>query len=238
MTVIPTQPPTSKKAPQRRGPRGVCAAGVCTTAGVVPLAQFAQQQQPPPENNSRGRPLPVLAARVGMAVPMPSPMGGAFTTAHAAADPDGPCDLCCAPRGAGAPPAHHVLRVSGRGCAPVGHGVFCGAECARAAVFRHPAFRHWGDAERFAAYQAMLLDPRPRMSHACALFHDSVYLAGRRSAEEVAQQSQYRVQRASEQRRLQELQPERDARTEMLTSFFKFSADQAASMLQQQQRGK
>jgi hypothetical protein len=190
---------------KKRGAKGICASGVCTTRGVIPLAQYLHGHKTRPMSSAAARALPVLASRVGMTAPAPAPTGGAFVSEHRAADPAGPCDMCCRARGTDAEPPFHVLRVTGRGCMPVGHGVYCSAECAQTAVFRHPAYRHWDDTDRFVALQTMQRNPRAPIQYACALFHDSIYLAGRRCTTEVAQ-NKYKVHRASEQQQLLLLQ--------------------------------
>lgn len=225
---------------KKRGAKGICASGVCTTRGVIPLAQYVQQHK---KTTTAGaaRALPVLASRVGMTAPVPVPTGGTFVSEHRAADPHGPCDMCRCARGADAEPPFHVLRVTGRGCMPVGHGVYCTAECAQTAVFRHPAYRHWDDTDRFVAFQTMQRNPRAPVQYACALFHDSIYLAGRRCTTDVVQ-NKYKVQRASEQQQqqqqLQQQQHEKtataapvDPRWALLSDFFNLAPEKIASLL-------
>lgn len=246
------QQPEKKK----RGAKGICASGVCTTRGVIPLAQYLQQQGGgggKKRTAAAARALPVLASRVGMTAPVPVPTGGAFISEHRAADPAGPCDMCRCARGADAEPPFHVLRVTGRGCMPVGHGVYCSAECAQTAVFRHPAYRHWDDTDRFVAFQTMQRNPRAPVQYACALFHDSIYLAGRRCTTEVAQ-NKYKVQRASEQLLLQQQQQQQtaaaavttehtsmtpvDPRWALLSGFFNLAPEKIASLLNKEREAR
>lgn len=257
-TTRPPPPvPPNKAAAAKRGAKGICASGVCTTKGVIPLAQYlasaaAASSAKTPAATGRAR-LPVLSSKVGMTTPMPVPMGGVFDTVYKPADLNGPCDMCALIRvvppplpppllplmeGGGeeqeqeelqqpeAPPPYHVLRVTGRGCLPVGHGVYCSAECAQTAVFRHPAYRHWDDTDRFVSYQTMQRNPRPPIAYSCALFQDSIYQAGRRTTTEVPQ-CRYRVQRASEQQAV----ARKDARQELLADFFKFTPEKVAALL-------
>lgn len=247
-----TLPPPPLPPKKKRGPKGICASGVCTAKGVIPLAQYLAAAAPP-----LGRALPTLSNKVGMTTPMPIPMGGVFDTTYKPADMDGPCDMCAKKRrrveddaaaaaaaaeeealssprrpssssSAAAPPSppYHVLRVTGRGCLPVGHGVYCSAECAQTAVFRHPAYRHWDDTDRFVAYQTMLRNPRQPFAYACALFQDSIYHAGHRTTTEVPQ-SRFRVQRASEQL----LVARKNPRQELLADFFKFTPEKVAALM-------
>lgn len=232
------QQPSERR--NKRGAKGICASGVCTTRGVIPLAQYVQQQKKTTMTTTKtARALPVLASRVGMTAPIPVPTGGTFVSEYRAADPHGPCDMCRCARGAAAEPPFHVLRVTGRGCMPVGHGVYCTAECAQTAVFRHPAYRHWDDTDRFVAFQTMQRNPRAPVQYACALFHDSIYLAGRRCTTDVVQ-NKYKVQRASEQQQKEQHHETSstaaaaapvDPRWALLSGFFNLAPEKIASLL-------
>lgn len=160
----------------------------------------------------------------------PTGGGASFVSEHRAADPAGPCDMCRCARGDDAEPPFHVLRVTGRGCMPVGHGVYCSAECAQTALFRHPAYRHWDDTDRFVAFQTMQRNPRAQVQYACALFHDSIYLAGRRCTTEVVQ-NKYKVHRASEQQQTAATATPVDPRWALLSGFFNLAPEKIASML-------
>lgn len=218
-------PPRPVSVHKKRGPKGICARGVSTNKGVLPLELFPAAATATATAAGQ-RALPVLPARMESTL-LPAPIGGPRDSAYKPADLQGPCDMCGAvaadPKADSKP--YHVLRATGRGCMPVGHGVFCGAECARTALFRHPAYRHWDDMDRYVAYQTMLHDPHQPVAYACALFHDSVYCSGKRTTDEVAQ-SRFRVQRASEQPAVARKD---DVRQELFADFFKMAVPAVAT---------
>ena len=197
MVVASSSSSTAAARASKRGPKGICARGVSTSGGVVPLS-VALTRQPPP---------PALAARANPLVPMPTPLGALFAVGHQPADRRGPCNWCLMPLPLDADAAaaadeeagddeeatttafFTVIKATGRGCPPVGHGVFCSRACTCAALFRHPAFRHWDATDRFVSLRSAppKRDERdsapPPPALVSALFADSPYHAGLRTTE-------------------------------------------------------